>query len=204
MKYDEWNKWDEIDNKRIEKAKGKDLTPLVFDRENETAIFASSDGGTYNTTLSSCDCVDFSRHQGMMPCKHICRLAMELGVIDDSGMQSDIASAKHKLDRANLISLARDGELIPTACFFQVMEKILNKEQIRYDAFVEQYGEVYAVSSLKSGKCKIDKQYAADIKSAYGIVSGRIGELCMQFIDSLEIQTALQNEIQKRLTSAEK
>lgn len=36
----------------------------------------------YSVTLNSCDCEDFSKSQLGLPCKHIYRLALELGIID--------------------------------------------------------------------------------------------------------------------------
>lgn len=58
-------------------------------------------GAVYRTTLNDCTCPDFQhRHQ---PCKHMCRIALELGLLSDLGEQArnrviiDAAEAvKHK------------------------------------------------------------------------------------------------------------
>lgn len=46
----------------------------------------------YKTTLNSCDCEDFSKSS--LPCKHIYKLALELGIIDTSW---DISGIPHDL-----------------------------------------------------------------------------------------------------------
>ena len=62
--------------KRQKSALDKKLTPLEIDRENETGKFRGSKKD-YCTTLSNCQCVDFGRRR--LPCKHMYRLAMEVG-----------------------------------------------------------------------------------------------------------------------------
>lgn len=55
---------------------------LSFDREKHEAIFGSStdkNRTTYITTLETCTCRDFEITRGEIPCKHILRLAGELG-----------------------------------------------------------------------------------------------------------------------------
>lgn len=53
---------------------------LEYDPANEVAIVKGSGKEPYNTSFSSCDCVDFSmRH---LPCKHMYRVAAEFGGVD--------------------------------------------------------------------------------------------------------------------------
>lgn len=82
----DWNDWDENLHESQEQInrQGWAMTyPFSFeiDRDKETGIFSStSDLPYYKTTLSHCDCGDFqTRH---LPCKHIYRLAVELGYIE--------------------------------------------------------------------------------------------------------------------------
>lgn len=63
--------------KRIEKAKDGKYTPIVLDIDGEGAYF-QGENREYATTLDSCQCIDFSKRK--CPCKHMYRLAMELGV----------------------------------------------------------------------------------------------------------------------------
>ena len=56
---------------------------LSLDREKPEAVFGSStdeNRSTYFTTLETCTCRDFEITHGEIPCKHILRLAGELGL----------------------------------------------------------------------------------------------------------------------------
>lgn len=81
-----WDNWDisiHEDEAQIARQ-GKALSyPFDFkiDETAETARFSStSDLPYYETTLTECTCYDFQTRQ--LPCKHIYRLAVELGVIE--------------------------------------------------------------------------------------------------------------------------
>ena len=59
---------------------------LSFDREKPQAIFSSStdrNRTTYITDIESCTCRDFEINHRKIPCKHILRLAAELGLLDN-------------------------------------------------------------------------------------------------------------------------
>ena len=81
-----WNFWDNnihSEKPQIERQGRAMYYPFTFEiNENEkTATFSSStDLPYYNTSLSSCDCYDFQERK--LPCKHIYRLAVELGYIE--------------------------------------------------------------------------------------------------------------------------
>ena len=51
-----------------------------MDKEHETGVFYGSGKEPYQASLASCTCNDFVKRK--KPCKHIFRLAMELGIID--------------------------------------------------------------------------------------------------------------------------
>ena len=61
----------------IKKIKPEDIT---VNPSNETAT-VNGTGGTYDVSLNSCTCYDFTERQ--LPCKHMYRLASELGYLDD-------------------------------------------------------------------------------------------------------------------------
>lgn len=67
-------------SKRIKSAKSAKLTPLNIDEENLLGNFKGS-SGRYETHLDTCQCVDFIRNK--LPCKHMYRLAIELGVLNE-------------------------------------------------------------------------------------------------------------------------
>lgn len=82
----DWNFWDNsvhCEQPQIERQARCLYYPFTFEinKENGTGIFSSTtDIPFYNTTLSNCDCYDFQERK--QPCKHIYRLAVELGVIE--------------------------------------------------------------------------------------------------------------------------
>lgn len=82
-----WPDWDysihsDTDQERRQVRAASYTSPFVLDKETRTARFISSVSASqcYNTSLSQCDCLDFQRRH--LPCKHIYRLAMELGLIE--------------------------------------------------------------------------------------------------------------------------
>lgn len=81
----EWNNWDnEIHTDEAQIARqGRAMNydfEFKVDKVNQTAIFSSTtDIPFYSTSLSKCNCYDFQERG--LPCKHIYRLAVELGYI---------------------------------------------------------------------------------------------------------------------------
>lgn len=67
--------------KRILSATKMKTGNVVIDRENETAIIQGSAPEPYRVSLNSCNCPDFGIRQGL-PCKHIYKLALDLGYLD--------------------------------------------------------------------------------------------------------------------------
>lgn len=63
--------------KRIASAKKAATSPSSIDKENKSGVFEGSGKEPYHVTLESCTCGDFKRRK--LPCKHMYRLAMELG-----------------------------------------------------------------------------------------------------------------------------
>lgn len=85
MSYEEWKRWDEVhalpdQQKRIASAKKAENTPLNIDTDKGYGFF-SGNHGRYETHLDGCKCGDFIRRK--LPCKHMYRLAIELGVWGD-------------------------------------------------------------------------------------------------------------------------
>ena len=70
---------DDADRKSLESAKKRELTPKEIS-DSGYGIFVGS-SGNYTTTLTSCECVDFIRRK--RPCKHIFRLAIETGIVEE-------------------------------------------------------------------------------------------------------------------------
>lgn len=81
-----WSEWEvsvHSDDAQISRQGRAMNYPFTFDIDTaaNTAHFSStSDLPYYDTSLSQCNCPDFQARQ--LPCKHIYRLAVELGVIE--------------------------------------------------------------------------------------------------------------------------
>lgn len=79
------SKWEDYDfnseyaAKRIKSAQGAKLTPILVNKDDCFAYFQGGHG-RYETFLDYCPCGD--SRGGKTPCKHIYRLAMELGILD--------------------------------------------------------------------------------------------------------------------------
>lgn len=86
--------------KRQKSASGKKLTPVSIDRDAETASFEGSGKSDYKTTLAGCTCGDFVRRH--TPCKHMYRLAHELGRFDLSS-QGAVQSGHLKRDAPHTV-----------------------------------------------------------------------------------------------------
>ena len=71
----------EEQTKRIASSKTSSCTPASLDKNNCCASFRGR-RGSYETHLDGCTCTDFSRRS--LPCKHIYRLAFELGLLSGS------------------------------------------------------------------------------------------------------------------------
>ena len=86
---------DKDQEKRIASAKSAKTTPYSIDKENETGVFSGSGASMYNTTLNTCTCGDFIHRK--LPCKHMYRLAIEIGKLNES-----VASGTNKNDEVAL------------------------------------------------------------------------------------------------------
>ncbi len=93
---------------RMKSAASAELTPLSLSQEEGRGNFRGS-SGQYTTTLTSCQCRDFhnNRH-GALPCKHMYRLAHELGVIELPGVVSDAGKIKQQGPTAKERALAEE------------------------------------------------------------------------------------------------
>lgn len=85
INYESWNEWGNIHSepdqqKRLCSGKSGACTPISVDSNHQEGVFRGS-SGTYATNLSSCTCGDFMRRR--LPCKHMYRLAIELGAIEE-------------------------------------------------------------------------------------------------------------------------
>ena len=117
-----------FNHRRMAAAKSKILTPVRVDKESLVGYFQGR-RGRYKTTLESCQCGDFLHGGGK--CKHILRLAMELGVLDVK-FESDAAYIPTpKSDACSLTSavdyvekLSDEAQILLKEIFFEISEKV--------------------------------------------------------------------------------
>lgn len=106
-------------NERLKRAQSVACTPIEFNRDDSCGVF-SGKNGIYKTTLNNCTCVDFNRRK--LPCKHIYRLAIELGLIDETA-ESDIRKVKRPTPPGYSYDEAIDIiERLPTASLLTLKE----------------------------------------------------------------------------------
>ncbi len=97
--------------KRINSAKSEKLTPIKIDYDDLYGYFQGSHG-RYETWLDLCPCVDF--HRSKLPCKHIYRLAIELGVLDETAATDPNAIPSVRSKKINVSDLLDIVETLST------------------------------------------------------------------------------------------
>lgn len=75
-----WDKWNAVHGESEQVSRQKSATKGACTPVNISGFVGFFQGkyGQYETTLDMCQCIDFSRRK--LPCKHMYRLAMELGL----------------------------------------------------------------------------------------------------------------------------
>jgi len=94
--------------KRIKSAQSSKLTPVKIDKTDYYGYFQGSHG-RYETFLDYCPCGDFLRSK--LPCKHIYRLAIELGLMDihvDNNIHSIPTPKNERLDLDKMIDIVEE------------------------------------------------------------------------------------------------
>lgn len=82
-----WN-WPTVDTGRAERAHKVKIISINKNANNPEAVFKGS-GGEYTASLQECTCPDFSININKgkpMACKHMVRLAMECGILNENGL----------------------------------------------------------------------------------------------------------------------
>lgn len=80
---------------------------VSLDSEARTAKILGSTGETYDVSLAGCTCRYFERTGS--PCKHMCRLALELGLIHDTGVYIDDSEGVSKYSVLHAIERIEDN-----------------------------------------------------------------------------------------------
>ncbi len=146
----DWPDWDEsihAEEAQIERQGRSMLYPFTFKvkKKAKTARFSStSDLPYYDTTLSHCDCYDFQNRQ--LPCKHIYRLAVELGIIEI------IKRKTYDKDKVNEVKASEDIDSHPDQIKRQNSAKKCKIISIDYESKTA----LFAGSSSKPYEASLD------------------------------------------------
>ena len=174
---------DLITESRRKNALDKKMTPLRLDPEKQTAIFAGSEGGFYHTTLEQCSCADFAINKGAQPCKHIIRLAMELGELPSEGIQSDRDAAIVKYHLGLLREYVKFAPLSDAIAAMRPLIRVhkFEPDKLPDDAFSESMdlpsiGDCPLFKIAKNGKVSIEKKYQKDLDSVITTFKNRLAD----------------------------
>ena len=86
-----------------------------IDRDAKTALFSGSSSKPYETSLLGCTCPHYSKISNPVPCKHMFKLASELGLFT---IDSEFPyKAEHYEDGTDILSLYERGEFYPEQYF---------------------------------------------------------------------------------------
>lgn len=98
----------EYAKKRIKSAQSAKLTPIKIDNDDLYGYFQGS-SGRYETFLDYCPCGDFIRSK--LPCKHIYRLAIELGLMDinvSHNLNSVLTPVKERISLSDTLDIVEN------------------------------------------------------------------------------------------------
>jgi len=179
-----------ITESRLSSAKKKELTPLRFYPDDQNALFGGSTGSMYFTTLDECQCADFAINGRIQPCKHMIRLAMECGVIDRSGMETDKTAATVKYQLARMKQYIREEPIAKVALFVRPLQSIALEgsypvSEHRFDEAIDADGVSNSpiFKRKKDGDLSIDKKYKKDIDNVLDVARNRFGDEALARID---------------------
>ena len=94
-----WTTTDHYDKQQIARQKSAASGKVILTQlcqDAESGIFSGRGNKAYNTNLKWCDCIDFARRS--LPCKHMYKLAFELGCFDLSHLGATTTGEKQAVD----------------------------------------------------------------------------------------------------------
>jgi len=179
-----------ITENRLASAKKKEMTPLRLYPDDNNAFFGGSTGGLYFTTLDECQCADFAINGRMQPCKHMIRLAMELGMIDNSGMESDETAARAKYQLSRMKQYIREEPIAKVTLFVRPLMNIVCDGE--YPVSEHRFDDVLDINGIenspifklkKNGDMTIDKKYKKEIDNVLDVARNRYGDEALARIE---------------------
>jgi hypothetical protein len=189
-----------IDNGRHKSALSGDMTPLSVDVENKCGKFVGHSGDIYDTSLEQCTCADFAIHEGTMACKHMIRLAMELGEIPNDGMITDHEKARIRYYTGILKVFTKTAPIMDAVHLVLILNKLLKPSGMTCTgnelsfAGIPDLLESGLFELTKNGKkIKVTKDSKKDMKSLQRAVESRLGSFVLAHIDDEALSATLQS-----------
>lgn len=173
MSTSDWSIWpsdlhrSDDQRKRQKSAANKKCTPLEVDKSIGAGVFAGSGKKPYSVTLEQCTCSDFVRRR--LPCKHMYRLAHEVGVC----ALSDVEAARARIPNDDALAIV-DALSDETAKSFR--SKILTHRNFKNDM-----GPYYFV----------DKAFCDELIQSGFCYEGPNKNGCLKFIKQVDINAVL-------------
>lgn len=177
------------DPRRLTSARSADMTPLSIDKAARTGRFMGSSGDIYETSLEDCTCMDFSYSGGVRACKHMLRLAMELGVYPNAGMVSDIQRTYAKYYLGILRNFIAAADLMEVLNLYRLLVMLLKSTGAACEDDALAFAGVPKLldSGLfelgKKEKIKAKKEHKKDLGLLQKAVTTRVGETVMANLD---------------------
>lgn len=132
--------------KRLERA--RDMKPgavISLDPSARSALIQGSGGVVYSVSIDRCECVDFERRQ--LPCKHIYRLALDLGCeFPEAPVFDPVAASEYDIseDLERLRHRWLSGQLTTSAyekCFAALHDSSSTAQEKRIRALLTSAGK---------------------------------------------------------------
>jgi hypothetical protein len=174
--------------KRANSALAKELTPLSLDVDNGCAVFAGSGGNVYETWLNECTCIDFHIRGSVAPCKHMYRLAMEMGLFSSEGRQSDLPAARAKIQIEVIRKFLTSAPFPDAARVFSFINAVFSKaqpsESLPDDELLQDCC-LFDYSDPK--KIKKNKDLSKHVNTFRSDIKTRIGEALFPYLSEPEM-----------------
>jgi predicted nucleic acid-binding Zn finger protein len=177
---------DLITENRRSSALKKDLTPLRIDKEAVAAIFCGSEGNLYETSLDGCSCPDFAINGFTQPCKHMIRLAMEIGKVPSEGLQTDIDAVRGKYYLGKAKEFVHEADLPSIIQFAKdFLHMYYHGVSPKDDAFSKSM-DLATLSDFpcfkisKRGIAKVEKGWSKDCEGLVASIRNRLGNEVIQ------------------------
>ena len=187
--------------KRIKSAQSVKLTPIRIDTTDFYGHFQGSHG-RYETFLDYCPCGDF--HRSHLPCKHIYRLAIELGLMLIKAESNPSAIATPKNERAsidNTIDIVESLSIDAQQVLLDIARSVSSSDPVREIYFNDIIKELIACGiiidtapnnhkiNFKTKNDIIKLLDAENIPYSKNSKKCELEELCMQHIPQRAAET---------------